>query len=144
MILGKSFAPIAPLFVPTGIAFDGRLDMSHTYVSDYDCDCDCDYDYDYDYDCDCDYDYDYDCDFSYCDLIYLCLYLSVMPWSDPLSNFIPSLTLTYSHSLTHTHLLTHTFLYTIKHQTPIIGQTKCRKREQYFTSLTKISWSMVN
>ena len=52
MILGKSFAPIAPLFVPTGIAFDGRLDMSHTYVSDYDCDCDCDYDYDYDYDSD--------------------------------------------------------------------------------------------
>eukprot|EP00605_Chrysophyceae_sp_TOSAG23-4_P001865 GSChrysophyteH1.ASY1.ANO1.2057.1 assembled CDS len=29
-LIGKSFAPIAPLFVPTGIAFDGRLDMSYT------------------------------------------------------------------------------------------------------------------
>ena len=29
-LVGTSFAPIAPLFVPTGIAFDGRLDMSYT------------------------------------------------------------------------------------------------------------------
>ena len=29
-LVGKSFSPIAPLFVPTGIAFDGRLDMSYT------------------------------------------------------------------------------------------------------------------